>query len=122
MKKMKIWVTMKIVPLLVAALISVVVSSCATFSSLNAIDTGTAVTAANFHYIGSVEGSASSTYLFGLFGGNNTGKAIEEAKKKANLKDNQALTNVSVVNTQKILFGIIIVVETTVSADIIEFR
>ena len=112
----------RVIPFLVAAILCFAATGCATLSNLNAIDTGTAVSSANFHYVKSVSGKATSTYIFGLAGGDDAGKAIADAKEKANLQDNQALTNVAVVNTQRIILGIIIRVKTTVSADVIEFE
>ena len=112
----------KAIPFLVAVVLCFAATGCATFSTLNAIDTGTAVSSANFHYVKSVTGEAACTYVFGLAGGNDAGKAIADAKAKANLQKNQALANVSVVNTQKVILGFIIKVKTTVSADVIEFE
>jgi len=112
----------RFIPFLVAAVLCFAATGCATLSYLNAIDTGTAVSSANFHYVKSVSGEATSTYFFGLAGGDDAGKAIADAKAKANLQDNQALTNVAVVNTQRIILGIIVKVKTTVSADVIEFE
>ena len=112
----------KIVFALIAIILCFFATGCATLSNLNAIDTGTAVSSANFHYVTSVQGEATSTYVLGFAGGNDAGKAIADAKAKANLQRNQALTNVAVVNTQRIILGIIIVVKTTVTADVIEFE
>jgi hypothetical protein len=112
----------KIIPILIAVALCFAATGCATLSSLNAIDTGTAVSSANFHYVKSVEGVATSTYFLGFAGGDDAGKAIADAKQKADLKDNQALVNVAVVNTQRIILGIVIKVKTTVSADVIEFE
>ena len=112
----------RFIPFLVAAVLCFAATGCATLSYLNAIDTGTAVSSANFHYVKSVSGEATSTYIFGLAGGDDAGKAIADAKANANLQDNQALTNVAVVNTQRIILGIIVKVKTTVSADVIEFE
>ena len=113
----------KVLPYLVAAVLCFAATGCATLSYLNAIDTGTAVSSANFHYVKTVSGEATSTFFLGFAGGDDAGKAIADAKAKANLQDNQALTNVAVVNTQKIvLLGIILKVKTTVSADVIEFE
>ncbi len=108
--------------ILIPVIMCFAASSCSTFSSLNAIDTGTALSSANFHYVKTVQGEATSTYIFGFAGGNDAGKAIADAKAKADLKDNQALANVAIVNTQRIVLGIIIRVKTTVSADVIEFE
>ena len=92
-------------------------------SNLTAIDTGTALSSANYHYVKTVEGTAYSAYLLGLFGGDNARDAIIDAKAKAQLKNNQALANVAVVNkTQFLLFGLIIKVTTTITADVVEFE
>lgn len=112
----------KAIPFLIAAVLCLAATGCATISNLNAIDTGTAVSSANFHYVKSVSGEASSTYVFGFAGGDDAGKAIADAKAKANLQKNQALTNVAFVNTQRIILGIVIIVKTTVTADVIEFE
>ncbi len=112
----------KIIPVLIAIALSLCATGCATLSSLNAIDTGTAVSSANFHYVKTVEGEASSTYILGLAGGDYAGKAIADAKEKAALQDNQALVNVAIVNTQRIILGIVVIVKPTVSADVIEFE
>lgn len=108
--------------ILIPVILCFAASSCSTLSSLNAIDTGTALSSANFHYVKTVQGEATSTYIFGFAGGNDAGKAIADAKAKADLKDHQALANVAIVNTQRIVLGIIIRVKTTVSADVIEFE
>ena len=112
----------QIIPLIIAAVLCLSATGCATYSALNAVDTGTAVSSANFHYVKSVEGEASSTYILGLFGSNQAQKAIDDAKQKAGLQDNQALVNVSVVNTQRVILGLIIKINTKVSADVIEFE
>ena len=112
----------KIIPIIIAAVLCFAATGCSTLSNLNAIDTGTAVSSANFHYVKSVQGEATSTYIFGIAGGDDAGKAIADAKTKANLQDNQALVNVAIVNTQRIILGIIVRVKTTVTADVIEFE
>ena len=113
----------KLFPLFVAILLCFAATSCATLSSLNAIDTGTAVSSGNFHYVKSVEGVASGTYFLSLGGANIAKNALANAKAQASLKDNQALVNVAITNTTKyILFGLVIVGTTTVSADVIEFE
>lgn len=112
----------KLFPLFVAILLCFAATSCATLSSINAIDTGTAVSRGNFHYVKSVEGVGQGTYVLSIGGANNASQALADAKAKAKLKDNQALVNVAVTNTTKyILFGLVISVKTTVSADVIEF-
>ena len=112
----------RIIPIIIVAAFGFAASGCATLSSLNAIDTGTAVSAANFHYVKSVVGQSTSVYILGLAGGDDAGKALAHLKESADLQDNQALANVAVVNTQRIVLGIIIRVKTTVTADVIEFE
>ena len=70
----------------------------------------------------SVVGQSTSVYILGLAGGDDAGKALAHLKESADLQDNQALANVAVVNTQRIVLGIIIRVKTTVTADVIEFE
>lgn len=111
----------KVISLLIIAIVYASLTGCATLSSLNAVDTGTAVSSANFHYVKSVQGEATSTYILGFAGGNDAGRAVANLKVKAGLKDNQALVNVAVVNTQRIILGVIIKVKTSVTADVIEF-
>ena len=107
---------------LIALIFCFAITGCATMSNLTAVDTGTAVSSANFHYVKTVEGTATSTYIFGLFGGDNAGKAVADAKAKANLQKNQALTNVAAVSTTKVMFGVLIRITTTISADVVEFE
>ena len=110
------------VSILIAAVLCIMVTGCSTLSNLSAIDTGTAVSSANFHYVKSITGEATSTYFLGFVGGNDAGKALADAKAKANLQKNQALTNVAVINTGKTILGVVVVVKTIVSADVIEFE
>lgn len=112
----------RILSFFIIAALCFAATGCATLSSLNAIDTGTAVSAANFHYVKSVVGKSNSVYILGLAGGDDAGKALAHLKESADLQDNQALANVAVVNTQRIILGIIIRVNTTVTADVIEFE
>ena len=58
----------------------------------------------------------------GFAGGDDAGEAIADAKRKADLKDNQPLVNVAIINTQRIILGFVIKVKTIVSADVIEFE
>ena len=111
----------KVISLFIIAIVYASLTGCATLSNLNTVDTGTAVSSANFHYVKSVRGEATSTYILGFAGGNDAGRAIADVKAKAGLKDNQALANVAVVNTQRIILGVIIKVKTSVTADVIEF-
>lgn len=97
-------------------------SSCATLSDLGTISGGAALDQANFSYIGSVNGSSSSVLLLGFIGGSNAAqKAVDQLRKKANLQDNQALTNIAV--SKAVSYGIFTTTTTfNVSADIVEFK
>ncbi len=111
----------KFIPLLIAVALCFAATGCATMSSLTAVDTGTAITSGNFHYVKTVEGTATSTLFLGFGGTNNAGKAVADARAKADLKANQALANVTVVDTQKIILGLVVTIKTTVTADVVEF-
>ena len=103
------------------ALVSVVLlfASCAVISDLSAFDSGTALSSANFKYVKSVQGEASSTSFLGLGGGNNSQRAMDELKRNANLQANQALSNVSVV--KNVTYSLLITRKVTITADVIEF-
>ena len=98
-------------------------NSCITISQLDAFETGTALSSSNFRYVKSVEGQASGVYIAGLFGSNNNATAaIKAMKKDAQLKENQALANVSVDESYDVvLFGIVIFTHAYATADVVEF-
>ena len=98
-------------------------SSCATLSSLNGFTEGTSLNAANYDYVRSVEESASSVYILGVFGGANVERnAYNSLKEKANLQSNQALTNVVFTTTNSCILGVVIIKTVVVSADIVQFK
>lgn len=97
-------------------------SSCATTGKLDVSLNGTVLNSANFEYVRPVTSIVKKTYVFGLGGGNAEQQAIDDLRKNANLKQNQALTNYSVTTSRKVIVGIVIIKTVTVSADIIEFN
>ena len=103
------------------ALVSIVLlfASCSVISDVAAFDSGTSTSSANFKYVKTVKGEATSTYLLGLGGSNHSQKAMDELKKNANLQANQALSNVSVVKTVK--YSLFPTRKVTITADVIEF-
>ena len=97
-------------------------SSCATTSKLDVSLNGTNLNEANFEYVRPIIATAKSTYIFGLGGGNAEQQAIDNLRRSANLKENQALTNYSVTRTKKMITPIVIIKTVTASADIVEFK
>ena len=84
----------RIIPIIIVAALGFAASGCATLSSLNAIDTGTAVSAANFHYVKSVVGQSTSVYILGLAGGDDAGKALAHLKESADFRGDVMMTSV----------------------------
>lgn len=105
------------------ALVSIVLlfGSCATISNLSTFDSGASLSSGNYNYVKTVSAERSSNLLFGVIGGSDhSQKAIDDLRSKANLKNNQALANVSVVKT--IHYGIFFVTHTVkVTADVVYF-
>lgn len=118
----------KIFTILVSLILTFSLTGCFTLSQTSGITDGAALSSANFDYINTVYGTASTSYILGLFGGTVAGmtpeqKAIEQLKKTAGLKSNQALTNISVTSSEDwILCGLVIVKKVYASGDIVEFR
>lgn len=97
-------------------------SSCATTSKLDVSLNGTNLNEANFEYVRPIIATAKNTYIFGLGGGNAEQQAIDNLRRSANLKENQALTNYSVTTSKKMITPIVIIKTVTASADIVEFK
>jgi len=106
----------------VAIAITLGMSSCTTISKLNAITDSATLNSANFEYVKTVKESASSTYIFGLFGGTPEQMAIQKVRETAALQPNQALTNYSVTTASRIVLGIVIVKTATATADVVQFN
>ena len=103
-------------------------SSCASvLSGYNSFGTSTVLGAANFDYVKkNVSGKSEVKYILGL-GGNKKEAMINEAKQNlfANheLRNNQALANVTVDFKNKMILGTVVQkITCTINADIVEFR
>nr|WP_298654995.1 DUF6567 family protein [uncultured Flavobacterium sp.] len=118
---------MKKIKLLSFLVVITMMTSCmATFSGGLNNGTTTNLSSANFSYSTmNVEGKSRATYVLGI-GGNDRMSLINEAKQdllqKHNLKSNQALANVTTSFKNSNFLGLMIIVECTISADIVEFN
>ena len=73
-------------------------------TNANLTETSVNLSAANYHVVGTVSGSATETYVFGIGGLSKSALAknsYADMVAKANLKDNQAIINVSTVENVK---------------------
>ncbi len=80
----------------------------------------------NFIYVKrNVQGKSQATYVFG-FGGMKRDAIVAEARANmltnTSLKDNQAISNLSVDFKKSTFFGIVNTIKCFVSADIVEFK
>ncbi len=114
----------RILALVAVVAMAFTMTSCVTNGALTAMSDGTAISAANFTYVGNVQAQAETSVYLYLFGGANLEQQVmDELKKKANLKDGQCLTNIRVVTEeQMVLFGIIINKTVRGTADIVQFK
>lgn len=116
---------MKKIKFLVWLFLMTIMTSCmATFSGQ--MNNSTALSAGNFSYVNmNVEGKATATYILGI-GGNDHKTLVNEAKQdllsKHNLKSNQSLANITTNFKNSNYLGIMIIVECTVTADVVEFN
>ena len=99
-------------------------TSCISQSALTAMSDGTAISAANFTYVGTVQAEATTSIYLYLFGGSNVDQQVmDELRKKANLKDGQCLTNIRVTTEEQlVLFGVVINKKVKGTADIVQFK
>lgn len=99
-------------------------TSCITSGAVTAMSDGTAISAANFNYVGTVKAEASTSYYLYLFGGSNVEQQVmDELRKKADLKPGQCLTNIRITTEeQMVVFGIVINKTVRGSADIVQFK
>ena len=82
-------------------------------SNANLNQTNVVLSQKNFHVVKNVEATASATYVFGIGGLSKKAlynNAVAELTKKADLKGSQALVNVTVKNSGKVIlfFGKVI--------------
>ena len=116
----------KLLKVSLIALFIASLSGCAAFHS-GYITDSTALSQANFSYVDrQVQGYSRATYVFGI-GGNARQALVDEAKEKMRLEeplgDNQAYANITVNwKNSYIIFGIVMTVKCTVTADIVEFN
>lgn len=78
----------------------------------------------NFRVVGPVEGTVSSTYVFGIGGASKKtmrDNAVQQMYKNANLKGSQTIINVNYSSTVKTVLGIYVKKEITAYGTIIEF-
>ena len=75
-------------------------------SNANLNQTNVVLSQKNFHVVKNVEATASATYVFGIGGLSKKAlynNAVAELTKKADLKGSQALVNVTVKNSGKVI-------------------
>lgn len=75
-------------------------------TNVNLSQTNVVLSQKNFHVVKNVEATASSTYVFGIGGLSRKAlynNAVAELTKKADLKGSQALVNVTVKNSGKLI-------------------
>lgn len=104
MKKLLSKVVMAVAAVLLLA--SCGVSQNLTFNS-NLNQTNVVLSQKNFHVVKTVSAEVSSTYVFGIGGLSKKAlqdNAVAELTKKANLTGSQALVNVTVKNSGKLIF------------------
>lgn len=99
-------------------------TSCMTQSAITAMSDGTAISAANFTYVGTVKAEAQTSTWFMLFGGGNADQQVlDELKRKANLKDGQVLTNIRIVTESEVVVcGVVIKKTVRGTADVVQFK
>ena len=105
--------------------LALLLSGCAAFHSGYITDSAS-LGQANFSYENQVEGVANATYVFGI-GGLGRQALVSEAKEQMRLEeplgDNEAYANITVNwKTSYIMFGLIMNVKCTVTADIVKFN
>ena len=94
-----------------AAAVVLLLASCGVSQNLttntNLNQTNVVLSQKNFHVVKTVEAEASATYVFGIGGLSKKAlytNAVAELTKKANLTGSQALVNVTVKNSGKMIF------------------
>jgi len=99
-------------------------TSCMTTSAVSAMSDGTAISAANFSYVGSVKADADCNVYLLLFGGSNVEQQVlDQLRSKANLKDGQVLTNIRLTTEEKYVIGGIVIKKIVHgTADIVQFK
>ena len=109
---------------LAAVVVALSMSSCMTLSGVSAMSDGTAISTANFTYVGTVQAQAETSIYLWLFGGDNVEQqVIDQMRSKTNLKDGQVLTNIRVTaEEQYVVMGLIINKTVRGTADIVEFK
>jgi uncharacterized protein YbjQ (UPF0145 family) len=78
----------------------------------------------NFRVVGPVEGTVSSTYIFGIGGMSKKtirDNAVQQMFKNANLKGSQAIINVNISTTDQTVLGVWSKKEVTAYGTIIEY-
>ena len=114
----------KVLFLFAAVVMAFSMSSCITQSAMSAMSDGTAISSANFSYVGTVKAEAETSIYLYLFGGSNVEQQVlDELRKKANLKDGQVLTNIRITaEEQLVVFGIVINKKVKGTADVVQFK
>ncbi|MBR5784607.1 MAG: hypothetical protein IKY43_05515 [Bacteroidales bacterium] len=109
--------------LTICAVSIMIMTSCIPSSRLVALGDNTRLQEGNFDYVRTVKSSASSFYVLGLVGGgDHIRAALDDLRENASLKKNQALVNQSVVTESKTYLGLVTIMKTFVTADIVEFK
>ncbi len=108
-----------------AITIAIFTSSCVAFHT-GSMSNSTALSSANFSYVKTnLKGEASATYVLGIGGFRETlvNSAKQNMLQNNNLRDNQALANLTVnFKTTYYWGGFLIVDKCTVTADLVEFN
>ncbi|MCR4658744.1 MAG: hypothetical protein K5650_00420 [Bacteroidales bacterium] len=118
---------MKRVFLILACALTLTLTSCAGFSSLNhnAVNqTEVVLQSNNYKIIKNVDGSTTSSYIFGI-GGNTKqtmkDNAISAMFRNADLQNNQAVININYTVATRTILGIYLETKVTAYGTVIEF-
>ncbi|MCR5822594.1 MAG: hypothetical protein K6F85_06755 [Bacteroidales bacterium] len=106
---------------------SLALSGCAGFSSVNhnAVNqTEVVLQSNNYKVVKHVEGSTTSSYIFGI-GGNTKqtmkDNAVSEMFKNADLQNNQAVININYTTASRTILGVYLETKVTAYGTVIEF-
>ena len=118
----------KLVLLASLCLAVVMFSSCLgtnhmTYNALS--QTEVVLTQSNFNVVGTVEGSHTVSYIFGLGGTSKSDireNAVQQMYKNANLRGSQTIINVSYSTARRSILGIYVEKTVTAYGTIIEFK
>lgn len=116
---------MKKLLLIVACVATLGLASCTGVSYLNnTVQTDVVLSQNNYRILDKVEGTSESTYVLGFGGCSEKSlkdNAVNDMFQKANLKDGQAIANITYTTSVKTILGIYTEMTVTAHGNIIEF-